>query len=265
MVFKSKSSAEQISLSVIIPAYRAENFIEKNLKEVTNVLDTTKLAYEIICVVDGKVDRTRTVAEKTAARFPKKVKVLGYQKNRGKGYAVRYGMARARGDIIGFIDAGLEIDPESLINLHKVFNKQKADIVVGSKWHPKSEITYPLLRRVFSLGYLWLVKILFKVGVSDTQAGIKLFRRELVKKLLPQLTIDGFAFDIEMLMRSRDLGFSRIYEAPIKVKKKKGHLESSIDASGFITNAVKMFWDTLVVFYRFKILYYHDEKSRQIV
>src|SRR3989344_6768807 len=95
-------------ISIIIPAYKAEKFIRTNLIQVRDIMEEMRYSYEIICVVDGKLDNTYEIANKVAKTYPQ-VKVEGYLTNLGKGHAVRYGMAKAKGDIIAFIDAGLEL------------------------------------------------------------------------------------------------------------------------------------------------------------
>ena len=100
-------------LSIIIPAYKAEAIISKTLLKVREVLRSTRYNYEIICVVDGNIDKTFETAESLTKKYPD-IKVFGYQNNLGKGHAVRFGMAKAKGEIIGFIDAGLDINPNGI-------------------------------------------------------------------------------------------------------------------------------------------------------
>jgi len=104
-----KNSVEKKLISVVIPAYKAEDFIIQSLRQVKSVLDQMRHPYEIICVVDGKTDRTYEKAKTLSMKYPGKVRVVGYLTNLGKGHAVRYGMARARGNIIGFVDKAREI------------------------------------------------------------------------------------------------------------------------------------------------------------
>jgi len=254
---KEPKPKSDILLSVVIPAYKAQGFIAESLTGVKKVLDTTLWPYEVICVVDGKVDKTYEAALKVAKKFPEKIKVFCYEVNRGKGYAVRFGMKRAKGDLIGFIDAGGEISPESLVSLINTLEEKRADLVVGSKRHPESQIDYLFHRRLFSLGYLALVAILFKIPVNDTQAGIKLARRQVIEKILPKLTIDGFAFDIELISLARLCGFNKISEAPIKVRKEKAGA-STMSFLGLIKAAANMFFDTILVFYRLNFSRYYQ-------
>jgi len=263
MKTRKKPSPKKNFISIVVPAYKAEKTIEESLVKVKKVLDATRYNYEIICVDDGNTDKTRIKAEKVAKRFPGKVRVVGYLTNLGKGHAVRYGMAQAKGEIIGFIDAGLDIDPNGISMLLEHFEWYKADIIVGSKRHPASKVSYPWQRKLISFLYQVLVKVLFGLKIRDTQVGIKFFRREVLEKVLPRLLVKAFAFDIEMLSVANYLGFKRIFEAPVEIKMEfKGGL-STIASKGFLRTAFAMAWDTLAVFYRLKILHYYDDKNRK--
>jgi glycosyltransferase involved in cell wall biosynthesis len=186
-----------------------------------------------------------------------KLKVYGYKDNLGKGHAVRFGMSKAGGDIISFLDAGMDISPKGIMMLLAHMNWYDADIIVGSKKHPVSRVNYPMLRRILSWGYHLGVKLLFGLPLSDTQSGIKIFKREVVEKILPRLLVKSYAMDIEMLSVAKYLGFDRIYEAPIEVSFDKK--SSAIKWSTLFWMA----WDTAAVFYRLQILHYYDEKNRK--
>lgn len=249
-------------VSIIIPAYKAEAFIKKTLEEVRNTMDQIRYPYEIICVVDGKTDKTFERASKVAELYPTKIKVIGYQENMGKGHAVKFGMAKAKGEIIGFVDAGLEINPNGISMLLEHLEWYKADIIIGSKRHPASKVIYPWQRKVFSFGGQMIVKLLFGLNVRDTQVGMKFFRKEVVKSLLPRLLVKAFAFDIEMLSVANYLGHGRIYEAPIELK--MDFRDTSIVMNnGFIKTLWSTLLDTLAVFYRLHILHYYDSKNRR--
>ncbi len=257
-----RKEAEFHSLSLIIPAYRAEKVIQKSLIRVKNVLDEIRYPYEIICVVDGRVDKTFEKAEKVARRFPKKIKVVGYDNNLGKGHAVKYGMARASGDIVGFFDAGFDINPNGLSMLLEHFEWYRADVVVGSKRHPASKVFYPWQRKVLSFGYQMLVRVLFGLNVRDTQVGLKFFRRKVLEKTLPRLLVKAWAFDIEMLAVARHLGYTRIYEAPVELKMEFGGT-SVLTSKKFLKTIVGFMLDTLAVYYRLNIVRYYDDKNRK--
>ena len=238
------------SLSIIVPAYKAETFIVPSLLNIDKVLRGLVKNYEVICVVDGGADKTFDLASNLAKKT-RNIKVVGYSQNRGKGYAVRYGMKLAKGEMVGFIDAGLEIDPKSLKNLIEIQKKENADIVVGSKRHPGSIVQYPVLRQIISGLYYYLVKLLFNPKLSDTQAGIKIFKKGVIKKIIPSLHINGFAFDIEMLIQAKNSGFNEIYEAPIYVKMVDSEKSSTINSwSKLLAASLRMFYDTIGLFFR---------------
>ncbi len=264
MTLKEKNPIKNDSLvSVVIPAFKAQKFIAKNLEDIKNVLDKTRYKYEIICVVDGRVDRTFEEAEKVSKKYKDKIKVDGYLVNMGKGHAVRYGMAKAKGEIIGFIDAGTELNPNSISMLLEHMLWYDADIIVGSKRHPASKVDYPWQRKILSFGYQLLVQILFGFKVRDTQVGIKFFKREVLEKVLPRVLVKAFAFDVELLAVARYLGFRRIFEAPVEIKMRFTGKVSTIASKGFLKTIFAMLWDTLAVFYRLKILHYYDSKNKK--
>jgi glycosyltransferase involved in cell wall biosynthesis len=240
--------------SVIIPAYKQEKIIRKNLYKVEEVLRKLPYDYEIICVVDGQIDKT--LKEARAVKLPK-VKVYSYERNKGKGFAVGYGMARSRGEIVAFMDAGMDFKPASLPMLLAHFEWYQADIIVGSKRHPVSKINYPLQRRILSQGYQLLVRFLFGLKIRDTQSGIKVFKRKVIEDVLPRLLVKQFAFDIEILSVARRLGYKRIYEAPIEMNWNRSN---SVLSKSLWKTIINMFIDTLAVFYRLKILRYYDKK-----
>lgn len=247
-------------VSVIVPAHKQEGTIVKDLKRIKQVLDKLRYDTELICVVDGKIDKTF----KKASAFAKKndnVKVIGYETNKGKGYAVRFGMAESKGEVVGFIDSGMDINPNGLSLLLEHFEWYEADIIIGSKRHPVSKVSYPWQRRILSIGYQILVWFLFGLRVRDTQVGMKFFKRGVLEKVLPRLLVKQFAFDVEMLAVANYLGFKRIFEAPIDIDLRFG--VSTITSQRFMRIIVGMLMDTLAVFYRLRILHYYSDHNRR--
>lgn len=246
-------------ISVIVPAYKQYRTIKKDLENICKVLEEglKDFRYELICIIDGNVDRTYKQAKKVKN---KKVKVFTYDKNRGKGYAVRFGMVRSKGELVSFLDAGMEISPAGIMMLMAHLEWYNADVIVGSKRHPVSRVNYPLLRRILSIGYHLGVKLLFGVSLTDTQSGIKIFKRNVIEKVLPRLIVKKYAMDIEMLAVAKSLGYKRIFEAPIEVRfdKKTSRISWKV--------IINMLIDTLAVFYRLRILkYYKDSNKRRWV
>ena len=237
-------------LSLIVPAYKQGKTIVENLLYIQKVLKNIRYDYEIIVVVDGMVDDTFQKLKK--ARIPK-VKVLAYKENQGKSYAIRLGMHESEGDYVMFLDSGMEIDPNGISMLLEHMEWYEADIIVGSKRHPASQIFYSPVRRVLSIGYYLFVKTLFGINVHDTQAGIKIYRKKVLEKILPRLVEKKFAGDLEMLVVARQIGYKRIYEAPIKLDYKLANITSAAT----MRSILGIFQDTLAIFYRTYFLRYY--------
>ncbi len=259
---RNGSYQETNLISVIVPAYKKEKTIVKDLKRINSVLGKLRYPAELICVVDGRVDKTFENASRFAKKYSQ-IKVIGYETNKGKGFALRFGMAKSRGDVVGFIDSGMDLNPNGLAMLLEHFEWYKADIMVGSKRHNVSKVEYPWQRKILSFGYQILVLILFGLKIRDTQVGMKFFRRKVIDKVLPRLLVKKFAFDVEILAVANALGFKRIFEAPVDIKLEFGGA-SSIANKRFLKIALAMMIDTLAVFYRLKILnYYADSNKRK--
>lgn len=243
-------------LSVIVPAYKQERTIQEDLRRLEGALKELRHDYEIICVVDGKVDKTLEEAKKVKS---KKVKVVGYKQNHGKGHAVRYGMAKSKGEFVAFIDAGMEIDPKGIPLLVEHMIWYDSDVIVGSIRHSASKVSgYPLKRRIYSIGYHFLTKLLFGLRITDSQRGLKIFKRQVLEKVLPRLLIKQFAFDIEMLAVARRLGFEKIHDGPVEMDARKLRYSSIKPVTIF-----SMLIDTLAVFYRLHILRYYDDHNKR--
>ncbi|HUD20166.1 MAG TPA: glycosyltransferase [Patescibacteria group bacterium] len=252
-------SDEKVKLfSVIMPAYRQEHTVARDIRSIYEVLETMNVPFELIIVIDGEVDGSLKAAQSVKK---KGIIVVGYAVNKGKGYAVRYGMAQSSGDVVGFIDAGGDLKPESLPLMLDTLVWNNADIVIGSKRHPLSKTSYPIARRIFSWGYQMLIRILFNVNVRDTQVGMKLYRRRVLSDVLPRLLVKQFAFDIEILAVAHRLGYTKILEAPIELDFEG--VKSSIKSGNFWRVIFNMIKDTLAVFYRLHILHYYDDASKR--
>ena len=235
-------------LSIIIPAYNEEKNIYKTIDEILKAHDILDYSYEVIVVIDGSPDKTESEAKRHRSS---RVKVFSYTKNHGKGYAIKYGVKKAEGDIITFTDAGGDFDPKQFDNCVRLLEIFDADFVLGSKRHPASKVNYPFKRKVFSWIYHKMIKVLFGLNVTDTQAGLKFMKSKVAKEVVPRAQVKQYAFDLEMLVIAKQLGYGRIFEAPVE-------LNFNNNTSGIrVKTILKMITDTFAVFYRAKILNYY--------
>ncbi len=243
-------------ISVIVPVYRQEKTIEDDVKNIEKSLAALGQEFEIVVVVDGSPDASYEKARRLESAH---VKIYSYNVNKGKGYALRYGAVRARGEVIVFLDAGMEINPRGIGMLWEHLKWYQADIVIGSKRHPASMVNYPPTRKIMSFFYQFFIYCLFGLKVKDTQTGIKMFRREILEKILPRLLVKMYAIDIEMLAVAHYLGFKRIFEAPVDVS----YSFDDLTHASTLGHIVRMIKDTLAVFYRLRILHYYDEGNER--
>lgn len=199
-------------LSIVLPAFRLEPVIYQNLFEVVKAVEGLG-TYEVIVVDDGSPDRTGDEARRAAAQLPT-VTVLTHPQNRGKGQALTTGAARATGEIVVFIDADLDLPPEQIEMV--LAELPGNDIVVGAKRTSMSGGSYPAARRVLSRTFALGTAALFRLPVEETQTGLKAFRREVLDRVLPELRLSGYAFDLELLVRANEAGF-KMREIPVEL------------------------------------------------
>lgn len=238
-------------LSLLIPSYNEGACIYDNLLIIEQQVCSLAEAYEIIVINDGSTDNTEAEIQKACAEHAR-IRMISYPQNMGKGYALRQGTESAAGDYIAFCDADLELAPIQLADFILRMREGNADVVIGSKMHRDSKVNYPLIRRIYSYGYYFLLLFLFRLQLLDTQSGMKLFKAEVLKPVMRQILVKRFAFDIEILAIINSRGY-RILSAPIEVKFKR-------EAFGRLgwKDIRNMLVDTLAVFYRLKILHYYD-------
>lgn len=240
-------------VSVVVPAYNEEKNIRRTVRSLLNQLKYIDYGYELIVVCDGCSDNTAIEAKKNKSPH---LRVLAYPKNHGKGYALKYGVSHATGQVVTFIDAGGDFHPSHIERFVKLLEVFDADIVIGSKRHPMSKINYPLMRRVNSALYHWLLRLLFQVQVRDTQTGLKVAKRTVLNKVMPRMVVKQYAYDVELLVVAKLLGYGRVIEAPVEMN--FNLVTSSLKAKA-VANALR---DTLAIFYRKNILHYYDRDNR---
>ncbi len=205
----------QKTLSVVMPAYNEGEHIYDNLKQTSTQLASFADHYEIILVNDGSLDCTEAEAKK-AQREDAHIHVISYTPNKGKGAAIREGILNATGDYIAFCDADLDLRPAQLRGFLYELERQSADIAIGSKMHKDSKVNYPVSRKIMSIGYYALLRILFHLHTKDTQTGLKLFRRDTILPIIENIQTSGYAFDIEILATAAKHN-QKMIELPVEV------------------------------------------------
>lgn len=238
-------------ISVIMPAYNESPHIYKNIIETSSVFEKTKRDFEIIVVDDGSTDSTYGEAKRAAS--DKNVKVVHYSDNNGKGNALKEGFKHATGDYVVFLDSDLDLHPMQLHRLFRIMRNRRADVVIGSKHHPKSQLDYPAGRKVISRVYALILKALFGLPLRDTQTGLKVFRYEVLKRVFPKVLSKRFAYDLEILVNAHHLGY-RVTESPVVLNFKRPKKWGRIGLKDMYHTGM----DTLAIFYRLRVLKYYD-------
>jgi len=190
------------AISIIVPAYEEQARLGDSIRQILAYIEREKLSAELIVVDDGSKDETAAIAETAAAEFPaSQTKVIRYETNRGKGYAVKIGLLEARADIAVFTDADLSTPVEELPKLVNPIQTGEYDVTFGSRALDRTLIgTHQPWRReqggkVMNL----IIRIMSGLPFADTQCGFKAFNMKKFRPLLEKMTIDRFGFDVEFL------------------------------------------------------------------
>ena len=241
-------------LSVVMPVYNLSATIEGNLVATAELFDSHSIRAELVPVDDGSADSTADAIRRAAARQYTHVvvKPVFCERNGGKGAALKAGFAASTGEYVMLLDGDLDIHPKQTPWFFEQVAKNGADIVVGSKRHRRSVVQYPWHRRVVSWVYFTLVRMFIGLPLTDTQTGMKLFRRQVLGDALARMLVKTYAFDLELLAIAHERG-ARIAEAPVVIRfgNKFGALSP--------TTVKTMALDSLAVFYRLRLLRYYSK------
>jgi dolichyl-phosphate beta-glucosyltransferase len=203
-------------LSVVIPAYNEEQRLGPNLGPVLAFLAQHYPDYELIIVDDGSTDATAATVQ-TAIVGERRARLITYMPNRGKGYAVRTGVAASRGEIVLFMDADLATPLDEIPHILGQLEATRADIVIGSRGLPQATIRVkPSPFRRFASWLFDQIKYAL-VGLrdlADTQCGFKVFRGPIARQLFALGKVDRFMFDVEILFLAERTGLM-IREMPV--------------------------------------------------
>lgn len=207
-----------MKISVIIPMYNESKIVAETIKTLDAALlrDFGENEYEMIFSNDGSADGCGEIARSMIKDHPS-LKVIGDNTNRGKGYAVRQGMLLADGDFVLFTDCDLAYGADVIKKFYDTFEKQGADIVVGSRRIDASGYEgYTLKRKLMSEAYIRVINLASGYKGTDSQCGIKGFSNGCAKRIFSKTVVDRFAFDLEALLLAKKAGL-KISEVAVKV------------------------------------------------
>ncbi len=245
-----------VDLSVLMPCHNETRIIRHNIMVTRKVLEAAQVgSFEIIAIDDGSTDGTFQSMKECVKDFDN-VKCLRIRANSGKGNALKEGFKLAKGELVAFLDGDLDLHPKLIKNFIDVLERTHADVVIGSKRHSESKVDYPSSRRLLSAIYHGIVKAIFNLDITDSQVGIKLFRRQVLENVLPRLLVKKFAFDLELLVNVSSFGY-KIVEAPIEMD-----FVSVVGSDVNLRAIGRMLVDTCAIFYRKNILHYYNGRFK---
>ena len=213
--------SDRVALEVIVPAYNEEERLGRTLARIAEYYDSQDYTWRCAVVNDGSKDGTAAIVMGVAAT-DSRFRLLEYGGNRGKGFAVRYGVLRANADRVLFCDADLATPQEETEKLIAAMEKG-APIAIGSRPLKDSalEVRQPWYREQLGRAFNRAVQLLCVKGIDDTQCGFKMFTDEAAEDIFKRCKLDGFGFDFEAMMIARDLGYE-IAEVPIRWRHQEG-------------------------------------------
>ena len=225
-----------MKISLCIPMYNETSIIADTAKTLVEYMTANFPGeYEILFSDDGSTDGSADAVREL--NLPG-VRVVGYEKNRGKGCAVRTALLAAEGDIVMFTDADLAYGTDVIARVVETFDANpKSGMVIGSRNLSEDGYEgYTFLRRLMSKVYIRVLCMVGGFKLSDSQCGCKAFRHEAVQAIFPRCEVDGFAFDFEAILWAQKLGI-HITEMPVKII---NHRESKVR---ILRDTVKMLGD----------------------
>ena len=237
------------NLSVVLPAYNEEKTINQVLDRTASAIKKTGLRYELIVVDDGSKDNTRKKVLWTC-KTNESVRLVGYANNTGKGFALTRGFFNSLGDLIVFLDADTDVEPERVLNFVEAL--KGADLVIASKRHPQSKIDAPFARKFLSYGFNLIVRVLVGLENEDTQTGLKAVKKKALLQVFPLLSVKRYAFDVELIAVSKLLKL-KIVELPVNLR---------LTNNFKIKEIIRMLLDVLGIAYRLKITKYYQKQMQ---
>ncbi len=227
-------------ISLVIPAYNESTRLPQSLRKIMEA--SFPFAFEVLVVVEKSTDGTLELAREVVSKQAN-FHIIDNEVQRGKGYAVRSGMLKAKGDLVFYMDADLSVPLEDVVFFVEYFDGHPgADVLVGNRQHAGSHIlkSQSMLRRKMGQTFNRIIQTLSLLDIRDTQCGFKAFRKEAAREVFSRQKLDGFAFDVEILLLSKKLGYT-LADLPVHwVNSPESKVNIVQDSLKMLADAVKV-------------------------
>jgi len=231
-------------VSIIMPAYNVENEILETVNMIKKAMEMIAEDYEIIVVDDGSKDST---GQKLKALRDEHLKIINHPTNLGKGAAIKTGVKYATGEYTILLDADRDIDAKNIKQYIEALKEY--DIVVASKRHPNSTYQAPTVRKMLSIAYNTLVKMLLGIKIGDTQTGFKAFKTKHLKTIMKVIVVKRYSWDAEALAVANMIKL-KIAEAPVYIKQEKLFKFNDV---------LRMLMEVLGIAYRLRVIRWYQK------
>ncbi len=229
-----------LKLSVLIPMYNEEKVVANTAHTLTSFLSKKFPCgdYEVVFSNDGSLDGSAEIVKNL--NIPN-VRLVGYPDNRGKGSAVREGVLSCEGEVVLYTDCDLAYGCDAIYDIYSELINKDSDLVLGSRnLSADGYEGYTAMRKLMSKTYIKLISFIAGFKYSDSQCGIKCLRKAAARDIFSRCTVNGFAFDLEVLILAEKLG-KKVSEFPVHII---NHNESNSKVNP-IKDTLKMIRDVM--------------------
>lgn len=226
-------------VTIVVPSFNSGEHGIKTVREIRQAFTASGIDVAVIAVSDGSTDNSVHFFDELKEPWFRHLRLV---RNEGKGAALLVGFENSETTYTGFIDADGDIPPRLLPGMVSLLESTEADIVFGSKWHPQSTLMVSRRRRLISRIHHLLQVMLFKIDIDDTQAGIKIFRSDLLQEIAPTLRERKFSLDLEIFVSAHAHGYSKFVEVPIEIRRTGASSISIYDVLASFADMVRIAW-----------------------
>jgi glycosyltransferase involved in cell wall biosynthesis len=260
---KSDVSCKQLTreaVTVVVPSYNPGARVLETIRDIHGAFEEVGRKVLVVAVSDGSTDESVRLLDSLHEDW---FVHISLPTNVGKGGALLAGFQVVSTSYVGFIDADGDIPPGLLPSMFGTAREENADVVFGSKWHPESDVVVSSMRRLVSKAHHVLQMMLFKLDISDTQAGIKVYKTNSLQDVLHTLKETGFSLDLEIFVSMSAHKLNNFIEMPVVITRSGESTISIRTAIGAFLDMLRIFWRSRIALRYDSLAYLTDQKTSE--